>query len=346
MQERKMFVRNIHAFLFPIIMIMILGCSLFLPESTTHTYLPSSTNEMYYASATSSIPLVTTITLLPSHTQTTASLPMGGGGKIVYSTQVGSIGGTTVDTYIYDVEKKRETPIILEHKLYKQSYSWSPDGMRIIFMAGFLNPISQIDIVDINTGSIDVVVSSDIYRSFDPSWSPDGKKIAFSSDKLLPGEGMYIYIMNVDGTDATRIVNVESITPSWSPDGKKIAFADSASINGGIWIMNVEDNRKWKICDFGVLPNWSPDGTKITFEGDSFLPELGSGMFIVNKDGGNLENLYRYGGSPSWSPDGKMIAFHSNYPNGEKGIYVIDIQSKKIIKLPTQKNPAHPMWSR
>lgn len=63
--------------------------------------------------------------------------------------------------------------------------------------------------------------------SFDghPDWSPDGSKIAFESNRDTPGFGVDVYVMNADGSDATRLTNngapgntfPEDWFPSWQP---------------------------------------------------------------------------------------------------------------------------------
>ncbi|MHC4060270.1 MAG: TolB family protein, partial [Planctomycetota bacterium] len=48
-------------------------------------------------------------------------------------------------------------------------------------------------------------------------WSPDGDRIAFITTR----DGHYeIYIMNVDGSDQTRITNTtgHAIDPEWAPE--------------------------------------------------------------------------------------------------------------------------------
>src|SRR4029079_12090585 len=61
-----------------------------------------------------------------------------------------------------------------------------------------------------------------------PAPSPDGKKIAFTK---VPPEGgnTELYVMNADGTGATRLTNDATFEewPAWSPDGSEIAFTST-----------------------------------------------------------------------------------------------------------------------
>ncbi|MBU4314711.1 MAG: hypothetical protein KJ821_07975 [Actinobacteria bacterium] len=68
-------------------------------------------------------------------------------------------------------------------------------------------------------------------------------KIAFYSNR----DGNYeIYIMNIDGSEQTRLTNNpgDDIFPSFSPDGSKIAFDYDYDGACEIYIMNVVDRSR------------------------------------------------------------------------------------------------------
>ncbi|MDH5682254.1 MAG: hypothetical protein OEZ36_11740, partial [Spirochaetota bacterium] len=64
-------------------------------------------------------------------------------------------------------------------------------------------------------------------------------KIAFHSIRDGQNE---IYIMNIDGTEQTRLTNnpANDGNPSFSPDGNKIAFSSNRDVDWEIYIMNVD----------------------------------------------------------------------------------------------------------
>jgi TolB protein len=49
-----------------------------------------------------------------------------------------------------------------------------------------------------------------------PSWSPDGEHIIFESNR--DSDFFYhVYIMNADGSEQKRLVEIESNSPVWRP---------------------------------------------------------------------------------------------------------------------------------
>jgi len=67
--------------------------------------------------------------------------------------------------------------------------------------------------------------------------SPDGRKIVFT--RIDPGRLEQIFIMNVDGTNTTRVSRGDyyDFLPRWSPDGKRIAFTSSRDGTNGVYTM-------------------------------------------------------------------------------------------------------------
>ena len=157
--------------------------------------------------------------------------------------------------------------------------------------------------------------------------------IAFSSERDGNWE---IYVMNVDGSDQTRLTNNEADDgfPSWSPDGQRIAFRSNRDGNFEIYVMNADGSSQTRLTNneaFDANPSWSPDGRRLAF----FSNRDGNlEIYVMNADGSDqtrlTDNEARDTGS-SWSPDGRRLVFFSNRddpdPNDDNSIYNIYVMN-------------------
>ena len=101
--------------------------------------------------------------------------------------------------------------------------SWSPDGQRIAFYS-YRDENWEIYVMNAD-GSGQTRLTDNPARDIRPSWSPDGRHIAFSSDRDDPDPDdndriMSIYVMNVDGSDETRLTDNSATdhASDWSPN--------------------------------------------------------------------------------------------------------------------------------
>ena len=118
------------------------------------------------------------------------------------------------------------------------SPSWSPDGQKLVF-ARSLQLGAALMVVNVDgTGetALTPVVTSG-YLDW-ASWSPDGARIAYTA-----GGTSGIYVMNADGSGATRVSPLADTTdhPSWSPDGTEIA---AHSLSHGLIVMHPDGSNR------------------------------------------------------------------------------------------------------
>jgi Tol biopolymer transport system component len=172
----------------------------------------------------------------------------------IYALQVGSSGDTQPVRITNTPSEHESGPVV------------SPDGKQIAFVGP-----------DPFVGGWDIYVMRSEPQSptnqpkrltffgtrgaFEPNWSPDGKQIAFAS------EG-YIYVMNADGTDQTRITSTPARDgyPAFSPNGKYIAFSSTrgnaeGSFEEDIWKMKSDGSNPTQLTDdprHDSEPNWQP----------------------------------------------------------------------------------------
>ena len=96
---------------------------------------------------------------------------------------------------------------------------WSPDGEYIAFQSTRDNPSQYFDIYVMRSDGTDVRrLTNSPAHDRQPSWSPDGKKIIFESNRDSSDVAIYhLYIMNADGTEQERLMEMEGNSPVWRP---------------------------------------------------------------------------------------------------------------------------------
>lgn len=174
-------------------------------------------------------------------------------------------------------------------------------------------------------------------------WSPDGKQIAFHG--FLPGaqNGPGLYVMNADGSNLHKVLDVESIgTIKWSPSGSQIAFVGSESRKSYLYIVTLDESSP-----VVYLPDaagqefaWAPNGRGIVYS-------PGRGLAVVDLTSRQMYGIpFAY--HPAWAVTGKLayhvsaFQFKSATPPPAAGIYIMS-SSRHSIHL--QAEAEELVWS-
>ena len=138
-----------------------------------------------------------------------------------------------------------------------------------------------------------------------PTWSPDGTQIAFSADDGLSHK---VYVLDVDGGAAPRVLRRGVWWPRWSPSGSQILVTRYA--NGAAALMNVDGGGGLEFFPPSLTSSspdaaWSPNGERLAMAGSgsqvTFVGTDGRGSRRLTKQATDPEAGY---GSPAWSPRG------------------------------------------
>jgi TolB protein len=253
----------------------------------------------------------------------TATFPGEANGRIVFAGMHGGAYGIfTMQPDGSDVKH-----IVSNHAT---SPSVAPHGGQVVFSSPDGIGLAGID----GKGFTILAPSKWEFYPADPSWSPDGTKILFSAyvnDPYSYAGNSEIFMVDVDGTDLTRVTNTPGIyesEPAWSPDGKRIAFVRTTSrpansgspsdgqpvyLNQDIYTMKPDGSDRLRVTEGGynLSPDWAPDSSRIVFSRGHNSDAV---LAAIDPDGTDFKDLGHHGQDPVFSPDGKQIAFGRTYP--------------------------------
>ena len=195
-----------------------------------------------------------------------------------------------------------------------RSYSWSPDGSRVVFASHRDGPSStEIYVMNADgSGQRRLTFDSGHDSIFDvlPAWSPDGGTIAFVQDR---NQHDSIRLMNPDGAAQRELVNVGAVVRHllWSPDSTRLLYdvanapparVDVVDVRTGSWRTLTPPARN----DFD--PSWSPDGRFVALTTNE--PPGENHIAVVDATTSSRRTLSVMPGmNAAWSPDGTRIAF-------------------------------------
>jgi dipeptidyl aminopeptidase/acylaminoacyl peptidase len=204
-------------------------------------------------------------------------------------------GYSYVHLWTFDVAEATKTPVVGKQRTKKQdfsvdSFSWSPDGSKIVFSAT-VNPdliqgaTSDIYLLKLGDDAVKKIVATPGPDN-NPRFSPDGKQIVFSS---AMGNPLY-FASNA----RLAVVSAEGGTPR--------SITDSFDENPG-------------------LVEWKSDG--IYFTG---LQKTASHLFHVDAAGGRVVRLSKpddlMAGSFSLTRAGDLMAFVAGSPTSMNEVFV------------------------
>jgi TolB protein len=179
--------------------------------------------------------------------------------------------------------------------------------------------------------------------------TPQNGMIAFVSNRAGNND---IYVINPDRTGLKLLTDDSSSDsfPSWSPDGQYIVFTSDMRGGQKLFIMNkfgalVRQLTSGEGEDYGA--KWSPDGETIVFSSNR------SGawkIYTISRFGGEVVDILKnkdlkFSYNPAWSPDGKQIAFEAQSNDGNRDIYIMNVNGNNVQRITTDEGlDQKPSW--
>ncbi|HLZ50151.1 MAG TPA: protein kinase [Candidatus Acidoferrum sp.] len=228
--------------------------------------------------------------------------------------------------------------------------NWTRDGKYFVFQArrdetanlwairenGGLFHWSAQKPVQLTTGPMNVgnpVPSRDGKKLFAQGWQPRGELVRYDAKS---------------GHFTPYLSGISAMGLDFSPDGQWVAYNDAT--DGTMWRSKIDGTDKLQLVFppmLAYLPRWSPDGKQIAFFGHP--PGEPFQLYLVPAQGGSPQLLYQTStnsADPNWSPDGKSLVFGENSLNNQgSAVYVLDLKTRKVSKLPGSDGLYSPRWS-
>ncbi len=193
-------------------------------------------------------------------------------------------------------------------------------------------------------------------------WSPkDSTKILVSANGLA-SHSARVYILDIVTKEKTMLVDTDygdMWGSAWLPDGKHIAFtvagATKGFTQGGLWVINTENNSTENFTDREGNAVWLPDGNTLAFlTVDSASNQKPRQFSISLIDIQTKESELVFSGDAamaylgfSSSPDGQYLVLSLMFDiySTASDLYILDVQTGTLNQLTHDGVSSFPQWS-
>jgi dipeptidyl aminopeptidase/acylaminoacyl peptidase len=226
---------------------------------------------------------------------------------------------------------------------------WSPDGKQVAFISNVTGRYNIWTVPAEGGWPLQLTVSNQ--RQAGVTWSPNGRWIAYMSD--YDGKEQWdLFVVSPGNGQVTNLTNTPEISeesPVWSPDGNLLAYMvkpkDSPSYE--IDLIEVATKKVRHLTTntpkelWNSSPLWSKDGKWIVFS-QAHASGKDLNILIAEVATGKTTSLTPHEGEKTFtatdiSPDGKTLLITSNAHNSYENVGLLEIATKKIIWLTSDK---------
>lgn len=279
-----------------------------------------------------------TSTPVPTVTPTPIPTPVGGAAQIAFASNLEGI--SQIYVIHSDGSNRRKITNLPEGACQP---SWSPDGMRLVFISPCSGnsdyyPKSALYIINIDgKGLLPLPTLSG--GDYDPSWSPDGRYIVFTS--LRNSGRPQLYILNLEDNSVRSLSDKYStdFQAAWSPDGSEMVFISTRRTGQQVWTIRSDGSEARSLSHndgrLNSRPSFSPDGKAIVFTqhvAEGSVPRVNIAQFKSA-----TFTPYRLSEMPMrdavYSPDGYWLAFEGWEMGGGHNLYIMSANGAGITAI-------------
>lgn len=192
-------------------------------------------------------------------------------------------------------------------------------------------------------------------------WSPVDSNELLVSTSQGEFDKTEVYLMDVETGEKQVIAQTDYgdiFAQTWSPDGSEIIIASLPGTRGfergGLWIVGVNDGSVRFLQDEGNNVVWAPTQDQLTYVRTINRGADEGKTEIVLKNLKTQDETIIYTTTEiqeivglSWSPQGEKLAFakRSVQPVGNFDIFVLEIESQRVIQITNGGDNTYPTWS-
>jgi Tol biopolymer transport system component/DNA-binding winged helix-turn-helix (wHTH) protein len=241
----------------------------------------------------------------------------------------------------------RRLPADLSQRISECCGNWTPDGKYFLFQS---TREGRTEIWAFAAGEEQPVqLTNGQINSLAPFVSADGHKLYVIGEQLRGELSRYDskaeqFVPFLSGISAEFV--------DFSRDRQWITYVTFP--DQILWRSKIDGSERLQLTSNSaraVYPRWSPDGKRIAF--CDVAPGKPGKIFVISSDGGTPEPLLnesRNEMDPNWSPDGASIAFSyfpvfDRTPPNELGIFIVNVNSRSVQKVPGSDGLWVPRWS-
>lgn len=190
--------------------------------------------------------------------------------RVTSSTRLNAAGGISPDgrsialimspgnpeLYVADLSGGNRVQLTRTPKADEAAPAWSPDGRRIVYMAGQSGSV-QLYVMD-RAGGAPTRLTTIGRNNCAPDWGPNGW-IAYSG---LTGGKFHIWVVHPETREAKQITKdwADYEDPTWAPDGRHILCARSVNYKSELYVVDTLGDPAFPLTNLPgdwYSPAWS-----------------------------------------------------------------------------------------